>query len=106
MTRIQAFVLFFLLTALFSGSPRKDLVSKAKRKRPKKSSIGTYVKEIKHDMEQLGADHEKIIGMVLCISLHTIRVLVKIRRNGVFDNQKDGERTWIGSWKRRWITII
>ena len=77
MTRIQVFVLFFLLTALFSGSPRKDLVSKAKRKRPKKSSIGTYVKEIKQDMKQLGADHEKIIGMVLCISLHTITVLIK-----------------------------
>ena len=93
MTRIQVFVLFFLLTTLFSASPKKGWVSTGKMKRPKKSSIGTYVKEIKQNMKQLGADHEKIIGMVLCISLHTIRVLVKIRRNGVFDNQKDGERT-------------
>ena len=106
MTRIQVFVLFFLLTALFSGSPRKDLVSKAKRKRPKKSSIGTYVKEIKQDMKQLGADHEKIFGMVLCISLHTITVLIKIRRDGVIVKRKDGERTWIGSWKRRLVDII
>ena len=75
-------------------------------KRPKKSSIGTYVREIKQDMKQLVADHEKIIGMVLCISLHTITVLVKIRRDGVSDKQKDGERTWIGSWERRWVNII
>ena len=80
MTRIQVFVLFFLLTALFFASPKKGLVSKGKRKRPKKSSLGTYVKEIKQNMKQLGADHEKIIGMVLCISLRTITLLVKIRR--------------------------
>ena len=97
MTRIQVFVLFFLLTALFSGSLRKDLVSKAKRKRPKKSSIGTYVKEIKQNMKQLGADHEKIIGMVLCISLRTITLLVKIRRDGVFDKRKNGKHTRIES---------
>ena len=104
MTRIQVFVVFFLLTAFFSASPKKGSVSKGKRKRPKKSSIGTYVKEIKQDMKQLGADHEKMIGMELCISLRTITV--KIRRNGVFDKQKDGKRTWIGSWERRWVNII
>ena len=68
---------FSLLTALFSASLKKGSVSQGKRKRPKKSSIGTYVKGIKQDMEQLEAEHEKILGMVLCISLHTITVLVK-----------------------------